>query len=170
MSYPQQIEKKVGVKIINAGVYGEFSSQGVSRLPSVLENKPEIVILCHGVNDIYFKHDVKQLKENLLEMINLIQNSGGKVLLAGISNFALLSKDIHAVYDEVAKESGVLFEDNICRIVLASNLLKTDYRHPNARGYELMADAFIDILNLPRTETAISSSRCYEYKKMKGMC
>ena len=169
-SYPKQIENKTGLKIINAGVEGEFSSEGLIRLPSILENKPELVILCHGANDIYYKHDISQLKNNLLEMIELIQQSGSKVLLVGVSNFALLSKDIHKLYDEVAEEGAVLFEDNILRIVFSSNLLKTDYRHPNTKGYERMADAFIEILQLPKIVTSFSSSKCYEYKKMKGMC
>ena len=155
---------------MNAGVHGEFSSEGLLRLPLVLKHKPDLVILCHGANDIYFKHDITKLKENLLAMIELIEQSGSKVLLIGVSNFALLSKDIHKVYNEVADESGVLFEENIFRIVFSSNLLKIDYRHPNAKGYERMADAFIEILKLPKIITSFFTSKCYEYKKMKGMC
>lgn len=149
-SYPRQIEKKTGLKVINAGVTGEASSQGLKRLPLSLQENPDLVILCHGTHDLYNKGSISKLKENILVMIKLIQENGAKILLVGIPNFSLLSNDIHVLYNEVAAKTGVLFEENILRNILTSNLLKTDYIHPNADGYEMMADAFIDILSLPR--------------------
>lgn len=147
-SYPRQIEKKTGLKVINAGVTGESSSQGLLRLPSLLLENLDIVILCHGTHDLYNRRSPEKLKANLLAMIKLIQENGAKILLVGVSNFGLLSNDIHSLYNEVADKSGVLLEDNILRNILTSNLLKTDYIHPNADGYEMMADSFIDILEL----------------------
>ncbi|MFT5659733.1 MAG: acyl-CoA thioesterase-1 [Sulfurimonas sp.] len=147
-SYPRQIEKKTGLKVINAGVTGEASSQGLKRLPSSLQENPDLVILCHGTHDLYNRRSTTELKDNLLAMIKLIQENGAKILLVGIPNFGLLSNDIHSLYNEVAAETGVLFEENILRNILTSNLLKTDYIHPNAAGYEMMADAFIEILQL----------------------
>lgn len=171
-NYPSQIENKTGLKIINAGVNGEFSSEGLIRLPKVLKKKPDLVILCHGANDIYYKHDTMKLKENLLEMVKLIERSGAKILLVGVSNFALLSKDIHKVYNEVSTQSGVLFEENIFRRIFTSNLLKTDYRHPNEKGYELIADSLIEILQLNKIASSCSDAggKCEEYKRLKGMC
>ena len=148
-SYPAQIENKTGLKIINAGINGELSSEGLLRLPSLLKHKPDLVILCHGGNDIIQKLPVTQIKENLLLMIQLIQESGAKVLLIGVPDFALFNFDTHDLYEEVAQETGVLFEDEVLTHIGRKRSLKSDYVHPNAKGYEAMADRFIEVLNLP---------------------
>lgn len=147
-SYPEQMEKKTGLKVINAGKSGELSSEGLSRLPALLKNKPDLVILCHGGNDILKKRSPEQLKKNLLAMIKLIKQSGADVLLVGVPDFNLLSFGTHDVYEEVADETNVLFEDSVLTYIELHRSLKSDYVHPNEKGYEMMADAFIKILNI----------------------
>jgi lysophospholipase L1-like esterase len=149
-SYPEQLHKKRGMRVINAGINGELSSEGLQRLPMLLKHKPDIVILCHGGNDILNKLPSSQLKINLLAMIKMIQESGAQVLLVGVPNFGLFGFDVHEVYEEVADETGVLFEDKILTKIEKNNALKSDYVHPNAKGYEMMADAFIEILQIEK--------------------
>ena len=43
-SYPKWIQKKRGLEVINAGVNGELSSEGLLRLPMLLKHKPDLVI------------------------------------------------------------------------------------------------------------------------------
>ncbi|MDO9267202.1 MAG: GDSL-type esterase/lipase family protein, partial [Sulfurimonas sp.] len=86
-SYPSQLQKKTGLRVINAGISGEESLEGLQRLSTLLVNKPDLVILCHGGNDILRKRSDEKLKTNLIEMINLIKKSGAKVLLVGVPNF-----------------------------------------------------------------------------------
>lgn len=145
-SYPKQIEKKINAKIINAGVNGELSAEGLNRLPLYLKNKPDIVILCHGGNDLINKLPAHKLKANLLTMIKLIKESGAHILFVGVPDFGIFGFDVHEVYGEVAKETGVLYEDEILTEIQKDRSLKNDYVHPNEEGYEKMADAFIDIL------------------------
>lgn len=147
-SYPRQMEKKTELKVINAGINGELSSEGLSRLPSLLKKKPDLVILCHGGNDILKKRSPEQLKKNLLAMIKLIKQSGADVLLVGVPDFNLLSFGTYDVYEEVADETNVLFEDSVLTYIELHRSLKSDYVHPNEKGYEMMADAFIKILNI----------------------
>ena len=147
-SYPRFIESKTTLKVINAGVNGELTSEGLARLPKFLAHKPDLVILCHGGNDILNKRSEEELKANLLAMIKLVRESGAKVLLVGVPDFSLFSFDTHDVYEEVVEETGVMFEDEILTYIETKRALKSDYVHPNAKGYELMADAFIEILNL----------------------
>lgn len=147
-SYPAQLQKKTGLHVINAGVSGEESSEGLQRLPTLLVNKPDLVILCHGGNDILRKRSDEKLKINLIEMINLIKKSGAKVLLVGVPNFGMLGFKTHPLYSEVADETEVFFEEDILYFVEADNSLKIDTIHPNKKGYEIMADAFIKRLKL----------------------
>lgn len=147
-SYPSQMQSKTGIHVINAGINGERSFEGLQRLPKLLQHQPDLVILCHGGNDILNKTPVAELKNNLLAMIKLIQESGAKVLLVGVPNFSLVTFNTYDIYEEVADETGVLFEDDILSHIETNRSLKSDYVHPNAKGYEAMANAFIQILNI----------------------
>ena len=147
-SYPKYMERKIGLTVINAGIDGEFSFEGLSRLPELLEHKPDLVILCHGGNDMLNKLSSQELKQNLLAMVTLIQNSGAKVLLVGVPNFFLFSFETHDIYYEVADESDILLEDEVLTKIELNSSLKSDYVHPNEKGYEMMADTFIEVLKL----------------------
>jgi len=151
-SYPAHMQKKTGLRIINAGVNGEFSSEGLERLPSYLEHKPDLVILCHGGNDIINRRSTQDLKKNLLAMIALIQKSGAKVLFVGVPSFGLFGFDTHEVYAEIAEETNVLYADEVIANIQKDDSLKSDYVHPNKDGYEMMAERFIDLLELSHKE------------------
>jgi len=147
-SYPSKLQKRTGVRVINAGVSGEESSEGLLRLPKFLEQKPDLVILCHGGNDIIRKRSEDELKANLIEMIETIKRSGAKVLLVGVPDFGLLGFKTHSIYAEVADETEVFFEDEVLSDVLSKNELKIDYIHPNEKGYEIIADRLEQYLKI----------------------
>ncbi len=147
-SYPKWMERKTGLKIINAGINGELTREGLLRLPTLLKHNPDLVILCHGGNDILNKVPFLEMKNNLLAMIKILQERNIKVLLVGIPDFSLFGFGVHGVYTEIANETDVLFEDNILTHIELNRSLKSDYVHPNAKGYEMMADAFIEVLKI----------------------
>lgn len=151
-SYPRLIEKKTGLKVINAGVDGEHTFEGLERLSLFLEETPDLVILCHGANDMYDRRSIEEIKANVLAMVKLIQKETSNILLVGVPNFRILSNDIHSLYNEIASETGVLLEENLLRNILTNNFTRTDYIHPNIEGYEIMADSFIETLNLGSQE------------------
>lgn len=146
-SYPVQLQKLIQKEVINAGVPGETSSQGLKRLPSLLQKyHPKLVILCHGGNDIIRQQSKKILKENLLKMIQMSKKIGAQVLLVGVPDFRMLGFTTDALYEEVAKQENVLYEGNILSKIENDPTLKSDRIHPNAKGYALMAKAFTKIL------------------------
>ncbi|HEY9203525.1 MAG TPA: arylesterase [Sulfurimonas sp.] len=147
-SYPAQLQKRVGIRVINSGVSGEESSEGLERLPKLLEQKPDLVILCHGGNDIIRKRSDEKLKANLTQMIEIIKKSGAEVLLVGVPNFGILGFSTHSIYAEIAKETEVFFEEDVLSKVLSKNELKIDYIHPNEKGYKVIVDAVVKYLKI----------------------
>ncbi|MBU0721139.1 arylesterase [bacterium] len=145
-SYPVLLEKKSGFHVTNAGINGEESSEGLVRLAQMLKNRPDLVILCHGGNDILRKLSEEELKSNLIAMIDLIKQSGAEVLLVGVPDFNMFGFGTHSVYYEVAKLRDVMFEDEVLSYIELHRELKSDYVHPNAKGYERMAEAFMEVL------------------------
>lgn len=146
-SYPKYIEKKTALNVVNAGVDGEFSHAGLLRLPKLLEDKPDLVILCHGANDILCQLSKERLKKNLLAMLTLIKESGAKVLLVGIPDYYGFGYEVDEVYRLVAEEMDVLLEDEVMQDITLNDSLKNDDVHPNEKGYEKMADRFIELLS-----------------------
>lgn len=141
-SYPKQLQRRIGRSVVNAGLSGEVSSAGLKRLPGLLEQyDPALVILCHGGNDILRRSSKEQLRSNLIEMIELSRASGAEVLLVGVPGFGLLGLNTVDLYEEIAREKGVLYEGNILEKIESDPALKSDQIHPNALGYGLMAEA-----------------------------
>lgn len=145
-SYPARLEKQLDRRVINAGVPGEVSAEGLARLPDVLdEHTPALLILCHGGNDMLRQLDRAALKANLRAMIALAQARNIPVLLIGVPE-PKLRLNTAAVYEEIAQETGVLYEGGILASVLQWPSTKHDMIHPNAAGYAQIADALLEDL------------------------
>src|SRR5664279_4805390 len=69
-SWPAVLERSTGLKVVNAGLPGETSAQGLERLPDTLDEvKPKLLILCHGGNDFLQKLDDGAVASNVRAMI-----------------------------------------------------------------------------------------------------
>lgn len=138
-SYPAQLARLLNRTVINAGVSGEESSEGLARLEGLLEqHRPQLLILCHGGNDLLRKRPVSQLDSNLRQMIAMARSRGIEILMLGVPapGIFLSSED---VYEEVADELGVAFIPDVVADVLSEPALKSDTVHPNEAGYGEMA-------------------------------
>lgn len=139
-SYPAILQQITGRTVINAGIPGEISEQGLERLPSILEQtKPDLVVLCHGGNDLIRKLGNDQLKNNLEKMINLIQQSGADVVLIAVPRFSI-ALTVPDLYPELATTYNVPIELTIIPAIERTPANKSDTIHPNAVGYRLLAE------------------------------
>jgi acyl-CoA thioesterase I len=140
-SYPAVLERGIGRKVVNAGVAGETSEQGLERLPEALdESKPRLLILCHGGNDFLQRLDDAKTAANVRAMIQLARAKGVAVVLLATPRPGI-PPSVPAFYAAIAAELGVPFEDGAIRGVLLDNRLKSDLVHPNAAGYAQIAAA-----------------------------
>ena len=145
-SYPVVLEKIIGRRVVNAGVPGEVTSGGLARLPKVLEReKPALVIICLGGNDLLRGMNKKQAADNIREMIRLTVQYGAAVILIGTPALGL-SVSPEPFYREIAMEMNVSLEENILSDILSDNALKADLIHPNAAGYRRLAKAVADLM------------------------
>jgi acyl-CoA thioesterase I len=145
-SYPAVLERNIGRKVVNAGVPGETSAEGLARLPSVLEQvQPKLLILCHGGNDFLQRLNEAKAAENIRAMIRLARDKGVPVVLLAPPKPGI-PPSVPAFYAEIAAESRIPFEDGVIRSVLLDNRLKSDLVHPNAQGYAEVAAALQKVL------------------------
>jgi lysophospholipase L1-like esterase len=147
-SYPAQLSKILNMQVINAGISGEVSREGMARLPALLDEiNPDVVILCHGGNDILRNYNLQETKQNLAYMINLIRSKNANVILLGVPSFNGLFVGVNDIYDELSKEYDVIYEDAILPKIIKSPALKSDQIHPNAAGYRLMAESLAELFH-----------------------
>jgi lysophospholipase L1-like esterase len=145
-SYPAVLERNIGRKVVNAGVPGETSAQGLERLPRVLEEtQPNLLILCHGGNDFLQRLEEAKAAQNIRAMIQLARAKGIAVLLVATPKPGL-PPSVPAFYGEIATASSIPLEDAVIRSVLFDNSLKSDMIHPNNKGYEKVALAIQRLL------------------------
>ena len=146
-SYPAVLERLVGtIKVVNAGVPGETSAQGLARLPEVLDEvKPKLVILCHGGNDFLRRMDESQARANIRSMIALARDRGVAVVLLATPKPSL-PPSVPTFYSEIATDLRVPFEEDAVRAVVVDSRLKSDLVHPNAQGYARIAEAVRKLL------------------------
>lgn len=146
-SYPERLEQMLGRRVINGGISGELSEEGLKRLPTLLQiYKPKILILCHGGNDILKKQKIQTLRTNLEQMIRLAQTHNIDVILVSVPQFGILQLTPPSLYAELAEAYHLEIEEDILADILHDNRYKSDYIHPNALGYQKMAEAIAKLL------------------------
>jgi len=145
-SYPARLQSLIGRKVVNAGVPGEISGDGLQRLPGVLEEvQPKLLILCHGGNDFLRKQSDAAAAANVRAMIKLARDKGiGVVLIATPKPGLMMSPP--DFYAEIAREFAIPFNDDALRSILRNNELKSDLVHPNAKGYAQIAETVASLL------------------------
>ncbi|WP_305041015.1 arylesterase [Geoalkalibacter sp.] len=145
-SYPEVLERLIGNRVINAGVPGELTSDGVQRLPGVLaEVRPDLVILCHGGNDILQRRGAEELEANIRKMVELSLQSGAQVLLIGVPQPSMVLRTI-PLYVRTSWDMKVPLEEHLLPDILRENSLKSDTIHPNAAGYAVFAERIAERL------------------------
>jgi len=145
-SYPAALSELIGREVVNAGVPGEVSAAGLKRLPIEIDRAdPDLIILCHGGNDMLRKKDLGQAEANIRQMISLARGQGIPVLMLGVPKPGLfLSAADH--YQRIADDLQVPMEAEIIPDLLGDNAFKSDAVHPNAKGYKKIAESIAALL------------------------
>lgn len=145
-SYPARLAELTGGTVINAGIPGELSSAGKDRLAKILaETEVDLVILCHGGNDLLRKQSRPQLQANLQAMIDEVKRSGAQVILVAVPKLGL-GLAVEPLYIDVATMNDLPIQKTILKEVLSEPSLKADPIHPNAAGYDRLANALYQLL------------------------
>ncbi len=141
------------VKIINAGVSGDTSAGGLSRLDWTLAGAPtaQAVIVELGANDALRGLNPRLTQQNLAAIITRLQAKGLAVLLAGMQAPPNLGQDYHQrftpIYPRLAAQYGVEFYPFFLKGVAAQpHLNLADGIHPNAQGIEIIVSNILPTL------------------------
>ena len=154
----------MSIPVINAGVSGDTTAGGLARVDAqVLSQNPRIVVICLGANDLGQGIPAATTRENLQNIINKVDNGERKIYLAkfyteavaralaaqyGLADYAAQTAIINqydAIFRALASENnGVTLIEDIWNGVWGLHM--SDAVHPDAKGYELMANNIFTVL------------------------
>ncbi|MDC8450888.1 MAG: arylesterase [Nitrospira sp.] len=167
-SYPAQLQRRLDdlgyhYLVVNAGVSGDTTAGGLRRVPWILNNKPELVILELGANDGLRGFPVDQTKSNLRRIIRQLQEAGATVVLAGMKLPPNYGQDytisFEAMYQMLATEYQLpLIPFFLEGVGGSSSLNQTDGIHPTKEGYKIIVEQVLNVLKPVLNEHNSSAS------------
>jgi len=148
-SYPDFLQQELDrrgyrYRVVNAGISGETTTDGLARLNMVIALKPAVVIVEFGGNDGLRGLPVATTRSNLDQIILGLKTSGTQVLLAGMTLPPNYGADyiigFQRIYtDLAAKEKVARIPFLLDRVAGTSRYMQQDGLHPTAEGNRIVA-------------------------------
>ncbi len=130
---------KIGEPVINLGVPGDTTADGLVRLGEVTDLEPRIVIVLLGGNDYLKKIPKAETFTNLKSIVTTLQSDGILVVLLGIRG-GLLNDRFEEDFEQLAEETGSVYVPNVLDGIFGKSALMSDTVHPNSEGYKIIGD------------------------------
>ena len=137
--------ESLNYEIVNAGVSGDTSAGGLSRLDWALDGDVRVLLVALGGNDALRGLPIAELKGNLSTIIERAQQRGVQVVLAGMEappNFGqAYTVSFHQIYPDLAAKYGIPLVPFLLEGVAGiESLNQRDGIHPTAEGARKIAD------------------------------
>jgi len=151
-AFPAIIQKKIDslglpYQVINAGVSGETSSGGNTRIDWILRQSVDIFILELGANDGLRGIPLSETKKSLQAIIDKVKakNPDTKLLFAGMQIPPNMGQkyttEFRNIYTELAEKNTMTLIPFLLEGVGGeTNLNQEDGIHPTAEGHRIVAD------------------------------
>ncbi len=148
-SYPALLQQELDARgyryrVVNMGVSGETTQDGLERVPMVAAERPAVVVLEFGANDGLRGLPVPGMEANLRRMVAGLQEGGAKVVLAGMTLPPNYGADyilkFETAFKDVAGMKGVTLIPFFLEGVAGhGELMQRDGLHPTAEGTRKVA-------------------------------
>lgn len=150
----------INARVHNAGVSGDTTAAGRTRLAFVLDNlerKPDLVVLGLGGNDMLRGIKPAETRANMKAMLDELRKRDIDVILTGMLAAPNLGQDyaraFNAIFPQLAKEyDAPLYPFFLDKVVTDSALMLPDGIHPNAKGVSRVVEGLS-----PLVEAALKS-------------
>jgi acyl-CoA thioesterase I len=149
-TYPAVLQKMLDAdgykyEVVNAGVSGDTSAGGLRRLDWTLTGDVRFIILELGANDLLRGQPVKEMKNNLAQIIERAKGRNIEVLLAGMyapTNAGTdYQREVRTAFQSLAREYKLtLIPFFLDRVAGIEGLNQADGIHPNAQGARIVAE------------------------------
>lgn len=169
-AYPEFLQKTLDengykYRVINAGVSGNTTKDGVERLDRVIALKPALVVVEFGGNDGLRGLRIADTRANLDKIVSALVASGTRVVLAGITLPPDYGQDyirqFNETYDLLAKKYRVPMLPFLLKGVFGvDGMMQADRTHATAAGNKVVAQNVLGLIEpLLRKEPSSPSRR-----------
>ncbi len=173
-AYPALVGRRLGekrhpVRVLNAGVSGETAAEGARRLPALLRERPDVLVVALGINDGLRGLPTDDTESALRQIVESACTAGARVLLVGMrippsgprgEDYA---RRFGAIYPRLAAEYRVPLVPFLLEGVAGRPELNfPDGLHPNAAGHERLAETVrphLELLLAEVPDAAVTSER-----------
>lgn len=155
-SYPDYLQADLDARgyhyrVVNEGISGNTTKDGVERLDTILALKPSVVVVEFGGNDGLRGLPIRDSRANLDKIIGTLKTSGAKVVLAGITLPPDYGPDyikqFDATYTLLAKKYHVPMLPFILKDVYGVNgMMQSDRIHATAAGNKIVAENILPLV------------------------
>ncbi|MDP2314478.1 MAG: arylesterase, partial [Pseudomonadota bacterium] len=155
-AFPARLGESLGARglpaqVVNAGVSGDTSAGGLRRLDWILGQKPDILVLGLGANDMLRGLPAADCAANLRAIVEKARAAGADVLLLGMKANPTLGPEYVAAFDSIypalAADLGVglvpFFLEGVAGV---QGLNQADGLHPTAEGQDRVAELILPAL------------------------
>ena len=157
-AFPALIEKELNktdkkVKVVNAGLSGETSAGGLSRIDWILRQPVDVFVLELGANDGLRGLPVVQTRKNIQSIIDKVKAKypDCKIVLAGMMVPPNMGKqytdEFKNIYPDLARTNKATLIPFVLQDVGGiEKLNQADGIHPNVEGHKIIANNLKKIL------------------------
>ena len=156
-AYPPRLQaalrlRGIAAQIINAGVSGDTTEDGLARLDFTLASqptKPDLVVLSLGGNDMLRGTPTDKTRANLDAIPGRLAQKHIKVVMMGMLSAPNMGPDyasrFNAIFPALAKQHDAVLVPFFLRpIYQRPDLQLPDHIHPTAQGVEAMVNATVE--------------------------
>jgi acyl-CoA thioesterase-1 len=155
-SYPDYLQTDLDAKgyqyrVVNEGVSGNTTKDGVQRVDGIVAMKPAIVIVEFGGNDGLRGFRIEDSRTNLDQIVSALKGSRAQIVLAGITlppNYGPdYIKQFNETYTLLAKKYDVpLFPFLLKNVYGVDGMMQADNTHATAEGNKIVAKNILPLL------------------------
>jgi acyl-CoA thioesterase I len=157
-AYPARLQERIDAaalpfRVVNAGISGETSAGGLSRIDWMLQRPVDVLVLELGANDGLRGLDVAAMRSNIDAIIRRTREAHPEadIVILGMEappNLgARYTARFRQTFGELAREHGAAYVPFLLEGVAGEPALNLDDGiHPNRQGHRLMAETVWAVL------------------------
>jgi acyl-CoA thioesterase-1 len=139
------------VEVVNAGVSGDTTTGGLSRIDWVLQQPTDILVIELGGNDALRGQPLENTENNLRDLVRRGRTAGTEVILLGMDVPSNYGPDYAAafagLYPRIAEEEGATLIPRFVHVLADDpSLLQPDGLHPTAEGQRVLAEQMLPVV------------------------
>lgn len=133
------LSRMVSKEIVNLGVSGDTTADGLARLDKALAQKPSVLVILLGGNDYLRKVPIDDTFLNLRKIIARAQAAGAVTMVLGVRG-GLLTDPFESRFEDLAESTGSVYVPDVLDGLIGNTTLMADAVHPNDQGYLKIAE------------------------------